>query len=150
MGIADADSAEHATSSQNLIIAPVACPVPGRRDGAPKLSGACKLRIQPGSRLAAIYRACEIEEEYFCNFEVNSRFHERMINAGLCLAAFGLNGELRAVELPEHRFFIATLYQPQLSSSEERPHPVIVEFVAAASRCAGSRSQDRRKFSESQ
>ena len=50
-------------------------------------------------------------------------------------AAFGSNiGELRAVELPEHPFFIATLYQPQLSSTEARPHPVIVEFVAAASR----------------
>ena len=57
-----------------------------------------------------------------------------MENAGLCPAAFGPSGELRAVELPEHPFFIATLYQPQLSSTEARPHPVIVEFVAAASR----------------
>jgi CTP synthase (UTP-ammonia lyase) len=36
------------------------------------------------------------------------------------------------VELPGRRFFIATLYQPQLSSTEDRPHPVIVEFLAAA------------------
>jgi CTP synthase (UTP-ammonia lyase) len=134
MGIADADSAEHATSSKNLIIAPVTCPVPDRRFGAPKLSGACKLRIQPGCRLAAIYGACEIEEEYFCNFEVNPAYRERFETAGLRLTAFDDRGELRAVELPEHPFFVATLYQPQLSSTEERPHPVIVEFIAAASR----------------
>jgi CTP synthase (UTP-ammonia lyase) len=134
MGIADADSAEHATSSQNLIIAPVTCPVPDRRAGAPKLSGACKLRIKPGSRLAAIYGACEIEEEYFCNFEVNPAYRERFEVAGLCLTAFDDRGELRAVELPDHPFFVATLYQPQLSSTGERPHPLIVEFVAAASR----------------
>ena len=134
IGIADADSAEHGTSSENIIIAPVACPIPGRRDGAPKLSGACTLRIIPGSRLAAIYGDSEIEEEYFCNFEVNPAYHQRMENAGLCAAAFGPNGELRAVELREHPFFVATLYQPQLSSTEGRPHPVIVEFVAAASR----------------
>jgi CTP synthase (UTP-ammonia lyase) len=134
MGIADADSAEHATSSQNLIIAPVTCPVPDRPDGAPKLSGACRLRVQPGFRLAAIYGACEIEEEYFCNFEVNPAYRERFEIAGLRLAAFDDRGELRAVELPDHPFFIATLYQPQLSSTDERPHPVIVEFVAAASR----------------
>ena len=134
MGIADADSAEHATSSQSLIIAPVTCPVSDRRDGAPKLSGACKLRIKPGCRLAAIYGACEIEEEYFCNFEVNPAYRERFEMAGLSLIAFDDRGELRAVELPVHRFFIATLYQPQLSSTDERPHPVIVEFVAAASR----------------
>ena len=45
------------------------------------------------------------------------------------IAAFGHNGELRAVELPDRRFFIATLYQPQLSSTENWPHPVIVEFL---------------------
>ena len=133
MGIADADSAEHASSSQNLIIAPVTCPVPDRRDGAPKLSGACKLRIKPGCRLAAIYGAGEIEEEYFCNFQVNPAYRERFEMAGLRLAAFDDRGELRAVELPDHPFFIATLYQPQLSSTDETPHPIIVEFVAAAS-----------------
>ncbi len=108
------------------------CPVPNRRDGAPKLSGACKLRIVAGCRLAAIYRSCEIEEEYFCNYEVNPAYHPHLENAGLRLTAFGDNGELRAVELPDRRFFIATLYQPQLSSTEDCPHPVIVEFLAAA------------------
>ncbi len=132
MGIADADSAEHSSPSKKLIIAPVACPVPDRRAGAPKLSGACKLRIKPGCRLAAIYRATEIEEQYFCNYEVNPQYHEDLENAGLRLSAFGENGEARALELPDHRFFIATLFQPQLSSSEDRPHPVVVEFVAAA------------------
>ena len=132
MGISDADSAEHDTASGNLIISPVACPVPGRLDGAPKLSGACKLRIQPECRLAGIYGTQEIEEEYFCNFEVNPAYHQRFEDSGMILAAFDQNGELRAVEMPARRFFVATLYQPQLSSTEARPHPVIVEFVAAA------------------
>ena len=132
MGIADADSAEHVSASINLIITAVACPVPSRRDGARKLSGLSRLRIQPGCRLAAIYRGSEIEEEYFCNYEVNPQYHKDLENAGMRLAAFGEGGELRAVELPDHRFFIATLFQPQLSSSERRPHPVVVEFLTAA------------------
>ena len=132
LGLADADSAEHATSSRNIIIAPVTCPVPDRRAGAPKLSGACRLRIQPGSRLSAIYRASEVEEEYFCNFEVNRQYLRELESSGLRLAAFDDNGELRAIELPEHRFFLATLFQPQLSSTEERPHPLIVEFLKAS------------------
>ena len=110
----------------------MACPVPDRRAGAPKLSGACKLRIKPGCRLAAIYRSTEIEEQYFCNFEVNPQYHKDLEDAGLRLSAFGENGEARALELPDRRFFIATLFQPQLSSTEDRPHPVIVEFLAAA------------------
>lgn len=132
MGIADADSAEHQTSSGNLVIKPVVCPIPDRRAGAPKLSGACKLRIKPDSRLAKIYGALEIEEEYFCNFEVNPEYYRRFADAGLLAAAFDEQGAWRAVERPDHRFFVATLYQPQLSSAEERPHPVIVEFLRAA------------------
>ena len=134
MGIADADSSEHQTRSKNLIIAPVACPVLDRRNGAPKLSGPCRLRIQPGSRLAAIYRANEIEEEYFCNFEVNPDYIQEFSRAGMRLSASGEQSELRAVELPDHSFFIATLFQPQLSSTELWPHPLIVEYLAMSAR----------------
>src|SRR5579862_7048777 len=132
MGLVDADSAEHATGSRNLIIAPVSCPVPDRREGAPKLSGACFLRIQPGCRLSAIYKANEAVEEYFCNFEVNRRYLDDLARTGLSLTAFDAAGELRAVELPGHQFFLATLFQPQLSSTAEHPHPLIVEFLAAS------------------
>jgi CTP synthase (UTP-ammonia lyase) len=48
------------------------------------------------------------------------------------VVARGSNGEIRAIESPAHRFFVATLFQPQLSSSEKTPHPVVVAFVQAA------------------
>jgi CTP synthase (UTP-ammonia lyase) len=132
MGIADADSAEHATHSENLVIAPVACPVPERREGAPKLSGACELRIRAGSRLSTIYGASEVAEQYFCNYEVNPAYLPALEKAGLRLAAFDERGELRAIELPDDRFFVATLFQPQLSSTEDVAHPVIMAFLKAA------------------
>jgi CTP synthase (UTP-ammonia lyase) len=44
----------------------------------------------------------------------------------------GPEGEARIVELPDHRFFIATLFLPQLSSTMERPHPLIVGYLRAA------------------
>ncbi|HLN01011.1 MAG TPA: hypothetical protein VK335_17105 [Bryobacteraceae bacterium] len=131
MGIADADSAEHQTDSENFIIHPVSCPAPNRLAGGPKLSGACRLRVEAGSRLADIYQSLEAEEEYFCNYEVNRRYLPDFANAGLKLTAFDADGELRAVELPGNRFFIATLFQPQLSSTEYRPHPLIVAYLRA-------------------
>jgi len=107
----------------------VSCPAPNRLAGGPKLSGACHLRIEPGNRLADIYRSSEAYEEYFCNYEVNRRYLPDFARAGLKLTAFDDNGELRAVELPGDRFFIATLFQPQLSSTDERPHPLIAAFL---------------------
>jgi len=44
----------------------------------------------------------------------------------------GADGEIRAIESPTHRFFIATLFQPQLSSTEKKPHPIVLAFVQAA------------------
>jgi len=42
--------------------------------------------------------------------------------------------QVRAIELVDGRFWLATLFQPELSSPPGRPHPVIAAFVAAARR----------------
>ena len=44
------------------------------------------------------------------------------------------DGEARVLELPDHRFFVATLFVPQLSSSPGSPHPLIVAYLRAAMR----------------
>ena len=49
----------------------------------------------------------------------------------MIVAATDDDGEVRAVERPDHPFFVATLYQPQLTSSHERPHPIWTGFVDA-------------------
>ena len=40
--------------------------------------------------------------------------------------------EARVLELPDRRFYLATLFVPQLSSAPESPHPLIVAFLRAA------------------
>jgi CTP synthase (UTP-ammonia lyase) len=133
LGIKDADSAENNSSSQNIIVWPVVCAVPNRKDGAPKLSGPIpEIRIRPGSYLHSFYRKDVATEEFFCNYEVNPDFEGAIIDAGFIISTRGENNEIRAIESPNHKFFIATLFQPQLSSKPGKPHPVIVEFLRAA------------------
>jgi CTP synthase (UTP-ammonia lyase) len=49
------------------------------------------------------------------------------------MTAVDEQGEVRAVELPEHPFFLATLFQPERSAlAGNRPHPLIAAFVEAA------------------
>jgi len=36
------------------------------------------------------------------------------------------------VELPEHPFFLAVQFHPELTSRPNRPHPLFREFVRAA------------------
>ena len=138
MGIADADTAEHDSGSRNIVIAPVSCAVPNRAPGDPKLVGAARLSIVPGSSLHSIYGRDQVDERYFCNYEVNPQFEARLRDAGLRIVARGPQAEIRAVELPDHRFFLATLFQPQLSSQTDEPHPVLMAFLAAAGQSAKS------------
>jgi CTP synthase (UTP-ammonia lyase) len=39
---------------------------------------------------------------------------------------------VRVVELTDHRFFVATLFVPQLSSRPDAPHPLITALLKAA------------------
>jgi CTP synthase (UTP-ammonia lyase) len=133
LGIRDADSAENHSGSKNIIINPVACAVPGHSQGAPKLSGAIpEIQLRPGSYLHSFYGQETITEEFFCNFEVNPDFEWIAMEAGFPVVARGAKGEIRAIESPTHRFFVATLFQPQLSSKPDQPHPLVLAFVQAA------------------
>jgi len=131
MGLADADSAEHGVPTSNLLITAVVCPMPDR-SGAPSLHAAAGIHLRRGTRAWEIYGREEISERYFCNYEVNPAYRDALETTGLVLSGFSDNGDIRVVELPAHPFFIATLFQPQLSSEAGRPHPLISAFVAAS------------------
>ncbi len=131
MGLADADSAEHGVPSSNLVITAVACPMPDRSAGAPSLHAADTIRLRRGTRAWQIYGRDEIRERYFCSYEVNPAYRDALEAAGLALSGFSADGGIRVAELPAHPFYIATLFQPQLSSEPGRPHPLIRAFVAA-------------------
>jgi CTP synthase (UTP-ammonia lyase) len=130
MGIADADTAEHNVPTASHIIVPVSCAVPNRAPGAPKLSGENQVRAVPKTKLAAILGTAAIEERFFCNYEVNDAFRPRLEAAGMKVSAVGHQGETRAIELAAHPFFVATLFQPQLTSKTTgQPHPLIRAFL---------------------
>lgn len=145
LGIPDADTAENNAGSKNIVIYPVACSVPDRRDNAPKLSGTVpEIRLRPGSYLQSFYGKDKefVTEAFFCNFEVNPEYEWCAMEAGFVIVARGAQGEIRAIESPAHRFFLATLFQPQLSSTEINPHPVVTAFVQSAADWARNRLDD--------
>jgi CTP synthase (UTP-ammonia lyase) len=131
LGVADADSAENDPDGKNIVITPVNCEIPAR---GPRLHGPSVVRPTPGTLLAALCGAGELNGEYFCSFETNRDFVPRWTAAGLIVAARDQDGELRAFELPRNRFFLATLFQPQLSSTHRRPHPIVTGLIKAAAR----------------
>lgn len=148
LNVANADSAENNVAGATNVITPIACEAPA--SGEPKLSGRNVVTVLPGTRLAEAMKAGEHREAYFCNFEPNAEFLPRFAEAGLKTSALGPQGELRGVELPEHPFFIATLFQPQLTSKATgRPHPLLIAYIHAASSYHAQARKRARKTSSS-
>jgi CTP synthase (UTP-ammonia lyase) len=139
LGLVDARHAEYGPGPTSAVITPVACAVPGRGVGSPALSGALKVKIAQDSRIAAIYGRTEAEEEFFCNYELNPDFVGAFAAGSLVFSGRDEHGDVRVAELVDHRFYLATLFLPQLASTPTAPHPVIVAFVRAVTAFAASR-----------
>ena len=136
LGVVDADSAENDSDSQNIVITPVGCSTP--LPTAPRRQGAERVRPVAGTRLALACGEHDLQGEYFCSFETNAAYVPRWEAAGLRVSGLGPDGEMRALDLPQHPFFLATLFQPQLRSSSAQPHPVVSAFLRSV--LTGSRS----------
>jgi CTP synthase (UTP-ammonia lyase) len=67
--------------------------------------------------------------KYFCSYGINDHYLPALESHGLIFTAESEDGQKRAFEIKSHPFFLGTLFQPALSSSEHELNPIIVEFV---------------------
>ena len=95
--------------------------------------GAYPCHLVPGSRAELAYGQSEISERHRHRYEVNNTFREKLARAGLVFSGLSPDGQLvEMLELPEHPFFVACQFHPELKSRPQRPHPLFRALVAAA------------------
>jgi CTP synthase len=132
-GIADAHSAEWDRETAD----PVICLMNSQREvtdmGGTMRLGAFTARLLPGSRAAQIYRAQEVSERHRHRYEVNNLYRDPLADFGMRVSATSPDGNLvEMIELPEHPWFLATQFHPELKSRPNHPHPLFASFIAAA------------------
>lgn len=120
-GIRDASHAEYGAGGTAVITA-LACSLQGRE---------ITVDLAPGSVLARLYGSTRAAERTTCDYGLAPNLQHLAEEHGMQIAGTDETGEVRAVERPEHPFFIGTLYQPQLRSTPDRPHPVFVGLLRA-------------------
>jgi CTP synthase (UTP-ammonia lyase) len=122
IGRPDAAHAELDPGASFPIIAPLACALVEKSE-----------RILPtgDGRFAQWYGAPRAEG-FHCSFGLNPACEALLGNSGLEIVARGESGEVRAVELREHPFFIGTLFQPERSALRGELHPLVDAFLQAA------------------
>lgn len=88
-----------------------------------------RITVCSDSRLFNVYGNTEIVEKYNCSFGLNIEFQNLLNENGFKIVGIDENDEARIMIIESNIFFIATLFQPQLSSSYENPHPLIMEYL---------------------
>jgi CTP synthase (UTP-ammonia lyase) len=125
LGFADAQHAEYDPYASSLFVTPLSCSVAGQT---------MEVSIDSSSLAAAIYGRTRVTERYYCNFGLSPEYRQLFEASDLRISGVDTAGEARIVELPDHPFFLATLFVPQTSSQPGAPHPLLTGLLAATDR----------------
>lgn len=122
LGWADANHAESAPGAVRTVISALDCAL---------IETLEKVALFAGTRLATIYSSHEILGGYLCRYGLNPAFSQALLTGPLRAAADDATGEVRAVELSGHPFFVATLFQPERAVLTGAVSPLVSAFVQA-------------------
>jgi len=125
LGIAGAAHAETDPDAESIVVGALACSLVGEvRTVTPV----------PGTRLAAICGSEPFAGFHYCNYGLAADL------PGVVVSAHADDAGVEAFELPDHPFYLATLFQPQVGTAERGAlHPVLSALLAAVSGAAASR-----------
>ncbi len=121
VGITGAAHAETDPDGEDVIVEPLACSLVGEER---------TIRTVAGTRLAAICGAEPFTGFHYCNYGLTPGAAERM---RLVVNAHADDAGVEGFELPGHPFYIGTLFQPQVGTSERGVlHPLVGALLGAA------------------
>ncbi len=95
--------------------------------------GLYNCEIQEGTLAHKVYGSTLIKERHRHRYEFNNEFKKQLEDCGLVFS--GINPETKLaeiVEIPSHKFFIASQFHPEFLSRPQRSHPLFREFIGAA------------------
>ncbi|WP_149826187.1 CTP synthase C-terminal region-related (seleno)protein [Streptomyces tailanensis] len=121
-GLTQVAHAENDPDAEDFLIEPLACSLAGHE---------ATVHVESGSLAQSVLGAERSVERYSCHYGP-SRHLDTLRAHGLRFSGHDEGGQVRIAELPGHPFFLATLFQPELSGDGSRPHP----FVRALARAA--------------
>jgi CTP synthase len=144
-GLEGADSSEFDPETKY----PVIDLLPEQRDrdqmGGTMRLGAYSCLLEPGSMARRAYGAAEVAERHRHRYEFNNDFRETFKKNGMRISGVHQERDLvEVIELPDHPWFVAVQYHPELRSRPNRPHPLFRAFIEAAlEKTAGDRNPGR-------
>ena len=95
--------------------------------------GAYACKLHPDSLSRKLYDADKISERHRHRYEVNNNYVKNFQAKGLLVAGTNPKENLvEMIEIPQHRFFVATQFHPEFKSRPLNPHPLFRGFIKAS------------------
>ncbi|MGV9319890.1 CTP synthase C-terminal region-related (seleno)protein [Streptomyces sp. NPDC003660] len=121
-GLAGVAHAENDPGAEDLLIEPLSCSLLGHE---------ATVVLEPGSLAESVIGSPRTLERYFCSYGP-SRHLDTLRAHGMRFSGHDTDGQVRVAELPDHPFFLGSLFQPELYGDGSRPHPMIRALGRAA------------------
>lgn len=122
-GVEEAAHAEADPDAEQLVVIPLRCTLYGEER---------EVDPTPGTRLAQIRGQAPFPGFHWCGYGLDPRIESRLESVGVVLSARAQDAGVEAIELPDHPFFMATAFQPQVGASESGTlDPLIMALLGA-------------------
>lgn len=131
-GIDHANSTEFKQTDQNVIDMMLEQKNVKEYGGTMRL-GSFPCKLLRGTKAYKAYRSDLIHERHRHRYEVNDAFKETLASHGMIVSGICPdNGLVEMIELPDHPWFVAGQFHPELKSRATNAHPLFRDFVKAA------------------
>ncbi len=140
-GIADANSGEFNTETQNKVIDFMPDQSNEIAKGGTMRLGSYPCKTHSGTVLAKCYGSELIHERHRHRYEFNNNYRNKMTEKGLVIGGTSPDNRIvETIELPQNSFYVGVQYHPEFKSRPNRAHPLFLGLVKAALKQNGSKS----------
>jgi len=132
-GISGATSTEFDSETSHPVIYKLRDLLGVEEMGGTMRLGAYPCELREGTLARRIYDTDQISERHRHRYEVNQRYLDALVKAGLVVSGMSPDGKfVEMVELPDHPWFLGCQFHPEYKSKPTEPHPLFVSYIAAA------------------
>jgi len=131
-GLPGANSTEFKQTAENVIDMMIEQKKVTAYGGTMRLGG-YPCNIVRGTKTFKAYKKDHVCERHRHRYEVNDAFRPTLEQHGMVISGICPTNKLvEMIELPDHPWFVAGQFHPELRSRATNPHPLFRDFVRAA------------------
>ncbi len=132
-GLTEANSTEFDAKSPDPVVSTMAEQIGKEGTGGTMRLGDYECILAKGSLAHRLYGATKIVERHRHRYEINNQYRDLIEQWGMRISGASPDNTLvEMIEIPDHKYFIATQAHPEFKSRPNRPHPLFDGLIAAS------------------